>query len=134
MTCSARMLDQRVTKPRPGVVCSRRSGQTRRSSSRHMSRNPRSPPLQPHSRAPSHHRAVGALSADHGCTRGFKRDGTPRARSPLLVDVGVHSSERVMSPASRVESHDLVVWLRTGVSSGNRPTNVLKSRKYHAHR
>jgi len=39
-----------------------------------------------------------------------------------------------LSPASRVESHDLVVWLRTGVSSRNRPTNVLKSRKYCAHR
>ena len=39
-----------------------------------------------------------------------------------------------MSLASRVESHDLVVWLRTGVSSGNQPTNVLKSRKYCAHR
>src|SRR5712671_760910 len=38
-----------------------------------------------------------------------------------------------MSPASRVESHNLVVWLRTGVSSGNRPTNILKSRKYCAH-
>jgi len=50
------------------------------------------------------------------------------------VDVGVHSNERVMSPASRVESHNLVVWLRTGVSSGNQPTNILKSRKYRAHR
>src|SRR5712671_3976804 len=39
-----------------------------------------------------------------------------------------------LSPASRVESHDLVVWLWTGVSSRNRPTNVLKSRKYCAHR
>ena len=39
-----------------------------------------------------------------------------------------------MSPASRVESHDLVVWLWTGVSSGNWPTNVLKSRKYRAYR
>jgi len=38
-----------------------------------------------------------------------------------------------LSLASRVESHDLVVWLRTGVSSGNRPTKVLKSRKYRAH-
>ena len=38
-----------------------------------------------------------------------------------------------MSLASRVESHDSVVWLRTGVSSGNRPTNILKSRKYRAH-
>src|SRR5882757_6355997 len=55
-------------------------------------------------------------------------------RCALLVDVGVHSNRRVMSPASRVESHDLVVWLQTGVSSGNRPTNILKSRKYCAHR
>src|SRR5712671_3409400 len=39
-----------------------------------------------------------------------------------------------LSLASRVESHDSVVWLRTGVSSGNQPTNVLKSRKYRAHR
>src|SRR5712671_6757588 len=39
-----------------------------------------------------------------------------------------------LSLASRVESHDSVVWLRTGVSSGNRPTNVLKSRKCHMHR
>jgi len=38
-----------------------------------------------------------------------------------------------MSPASRVESHNSVVWLRTGVSSGNWPTNILKSRKYRAH-
>src|SRR5712675_3564243 len=40
----------------------------------------------------------------------------------------------LMSPASRVESHNLVVWLRTGVSSENRPTFVLKSRKYRAYR
>ena len=50
------------------------------------------------------------------------------------MDEDVHSNGRVMSPASRVESHDSVVWLRTGVSSGNRPINVLKSRKYHAYR
>src|SRR5712675_603438 len=39
-----------------------------------------------------------------------------------------------VSPASRVESHNLVVWLRTGVSSENQPTFVLKSRKYCAYR
>ena len=40
---------------------------------------------------------------------------------------------RCVSPASRVESHDSVVWLQTGVSSGNWPMFVLKSRKYCAH-
>ena len=39
-----------------------------------------------------------------------------------------------LSPASRVENHIAVVWLWTGVSSGNWPTNVLKSRKYCVHR
>jgi len=32
-----------------------------------------------------------------------------------------------VSPASRVEGHDSMVWLRTGVSSGNRPTNVIEN-------
>jgi len=42
--------------------------------------------------------------------------------------------EDAVLPASRVESHGLVVWLRTGVSSGNRPTFVLKDRKCRVHR
>src|SRR5712671_4110662 len=32
----------------------------------------------------------------------------------------------VLSPASRVANHGSMVWLRTGVSSGNRPMFVLK--------
>jgi len=43
-------------------------------------------------------------------------------------------SKPVLSPASRVESHDLVVWLQTGVSSGNWPMFHTKSRKYRVHR
>jgi len=43
-----------------------------------------------------------------------------------IVTVGVHSNERVMSPASRVASRDPATWLRTGVSSGNRPTSDAK--------
>src|SRR5712671_4062134 len=38
-----------------------------------------------------------------------------------------------MSPASRVANRNSMVWLRTGVSSGNQPRFVIKSRKYHAH-
>ena len=60
----------------------------------------------------------------------------PGAPSSLLGKIYslMIAEQEELSPASRVESHDLVVWLWTGVSSGNRPTNVLKSRKYRAHR
>ena len=36
---------------------------------------------------------------------------------------------RVVSPAPRVESHDSMAWLQTGVSSGNRPMFVTKMLK-----
>src|SRR5882672_2024931 len=40
----------------------------------------------------------------------------------------------VLSPASRVANHGSVVWLRTGVSSGNRPMfGTKKYRKYRFH-
>ena len=45
----------------------------------------------------------------------------------------VQAAAHCLSLASRVESHIPMAWLWTGVSSGNWPTNVLKSRKYHAH-
>src|SRR5712671_4095076 len=37
-----------------------------------------------------------------------------------------------MSPASRVANHGSVVWLRTGVSSGNRPVLKKENRKCRA--
>jgi len=58
---------------------------------------------------------------------------TLRLTGHPAVDVDIHSSGRVMSPASRVASHNAMTWLRTGVSSGNWPMFVTKSRKYHAH-
>jgi len=50
------------------------------------------------------------------------RDGPFLVLFNPLVDVDAHSNKRVMSPASRIEDYELVVWLQTGVSSGNRPT------------
>jgi len=52
----------------------------------------------------------------------------PSSSTPL-VDVGVHSNKRVMSPASRVVNHGSMVWLWTGVSSGNRPMFGTKMQK-----
>src|SRR5712675_2911203 len=46
-----------------------------------------------------------------------------------LVDVGIHSNKRVMSLASRVVNHGSMVWLWTGVSSGNWPMFGTKMQK-----
>jgi len=58
--------------------------------------------------------------------------GTEAGFNMMVMD-HLGQSLNNLSPASRVESHDSVVWLQTGVSSGNWPTNVLKSRKYRVH-
>src|SRR5712671_6191370 len=73
-----------------------------------------------------HHRAIWALPTNRRGSR------ASRTRSPLLVDMGVHTSERVMSLAPGVGSHTSVVCLWTGVSSENWPMFDTKSRKCHA--
>src|SRR5712671_1644925 len=89
-----------------------------------------------HECTPTSHRAIRPLPAH--CSRRptspslgihSHRAATLPTGPLLLVDVGIHSNRRVMPPASRVESHDSMAWLRTGVSSGNRPMFVTKMQK-----
>src|SRR5712671_1229634 len=58
-----------------------------------------------------------------------RHDQSPPLFLDPLVDVGAHSNRRVMSPASRVANHGSMVWLWTGVSSGNRPMFDAKIQK-----
>ena len=47
----------------------------------------------------------------------------------LTSNLQVTNAPSTMSPASRVESYNSVAWLRTGVSSGNRPMFDTKMQK-----
>src|SRR5712671_5272206 len=130
------MLDRGPAKPHPQALRPHRKFQVYPSGCLSSPRHswPHGPRL--HHRTTSPHRAIQSSPTNH---RGGRASPTPNVpttlclRSHPTVDVGIHSSERVMSPASRVASHNSMAWLQTGVSSGNWPMFVTKSRKHRAH-
>jgi len=132
----ATALDQRASEPRPRTLRPHRGFQACPpdclGSLRHT---------WPHrtwacERTPTFHQAIRPLPGHHSYrptspSLGIHshRAATLPTGSHPLVDVGVHSNERVMSPAPGVGSHTSVVCLRTRVSSGNQPMFDTKSRK-----